>query len=246
MELIILLIMLVAGISLAVVILVAHALLRSRDEMESPRTSAPDRDQMIASILFQIIRAGGAAPAEAHKLTARQLRFTAPIVEPIDISSWAQRFARVSDGQERMDLLDLCVRSAMLLSRTFPLAQYSALLDLSFGLGFQTDALARLRERHGFHFVDHAKQGRPRAADRAGGSTPLFERQGVERGPLLQVLGLGPEVSRHELVSAYRRLAAIHHPDRFHEASAEERSRAAARFIEISRAYETLLPYYDD
>lgn len=238
--------MIVAGVSLAVVILVAHALLRSRDEMESQRTAAPDRDQMIASILFQIIRLGGATPPEALKLTGRQLRFAAPIVDQIEISSWAGRFSRVSDAQERMDLLDLCVRSAMLMSRTFPVAQYSALLDLSFGLGFQTDALARLRERHGFNFVDHAKQGRPRSADRAAGSTPLFERQRIDRGPLLAVLGLGTEVSRHELVSAYRKLAAIHHPDRFHEASAEEKSRAAARFMEISEAYEALLPFYDD
>lgn len=246
MELAILLIMIVSGASLALVILVAYALLRSREEMASLRAAAPDRDQMIASILFQIIRLGGATPAEALKLTGRQLRFVAPIVDQIDISSWAERFSRVSLAQERMDLLDLCVRSAMLMSRTFPLAQYSALLDLSFGLGFQTDALARLRERHGFNFVDHAKHGRPRSADRAGGSTPLFQRQAIDRSALLAVLGVGPEISRHELVSAYRKLAAIHHPDRFHEASAEEKSRAAARFIEISKAYETLLPFYED
>lgn len=246
MELVILLIMIISGASLALVIVVAHALLRSREEMASQKTASPDRDQMIASILFQIIRLGGATSGEARKLTGRQLRFAAPIVDQIDVSSWAERFSQVSDAQERMDLLDLCVRSAMLMSRTFPLAQYSALLDLSFGLGFQTDALARLRERHGFDFVDHAKHGRPRSADRAGGSTPLFERQAVDRSASLAVLGVGPDISRHELVSAYRKLAAVHHPDRFHEASAEEKSRAAARFIEISRAYEVLLPFYED
>jgi len=238
--------MIVSGASLALVILVAHALLRSREEMEAQRVTAPDRDQMIASILFQIIRLGGATPLEARKLTGRQLRFTAPIVAEIDISSWAERFSRVAQPQERMDLLDLCVRSAMTLSRTFPLAQYSALLDLSFGLGFQTDALARLRERHGFNFVDHAKHGRPRSADRSGGSVPLFERQAADRTALLSVLGVGPDVSRQELVSAYRKLAAVHHPDRFHQATTEEKSRAAARFIEISRAYEALLPFYED
>lgn len=238
--------MLVAGASLAVVILVAHALLRSREDMEARRVAAPDRDQMMASILFQIIRLGGASPEGADKLTRRQLRFMTPIISDIDITSWAERFSRVSDAQERMDLLDLCVRSAMTQSRTFPLAQYSALMDLSFGLGFQTDALARLRDRHGFSFVDHAKHGRPRSADRAGGSVPLFERQAVDRTALLSLLGVGADVSRHELVSAYRKLAAVHHPDRFHQATAEEKSRAAARFIEISRAYEALLPFYED
>jgi DnaJ-class molecular chaperone len=32
-----------------------------------------------------------------------------------------------------------------------------------------------------------------------------------------------------------------HHPDRFHAATAEEQSAAAARFIEITRAYEELM-----
>jgi len=241
-----LLIMIVAGASLALVILVAYALLRSREESDSQRVVAPDRDQMMASILFQIIRLGGATTAEALQLTGRQLRFSSPIVDQIDVSSWAERFSLVSDAQERMDLLDLCVRSAMLRSRNFPLAQYSALLDLSFGLRFQTDALARLRERHGFTFVDHAKNARPRSADRAGGSAPLFERQAVDRTASMAVLGVGPGISRHELVSAYRKMAALHHPDRFHQASAEEKSLAAARFIEISRAYEALLPFYED
>jgi len=45
---------------------------------------------------------------------------------------------------------------------------------------------------------------------------------------------------------AYRRLAAQHHPDKVFGASAEVQTAAAARFIEITRAYETLLVIYDE
>jgi DnaJ-class molecular chaperone len=47
--------------------------------------------------------------------------------------------------------------------------------------------------------------------------------------------------SRQELSAAYRRLVSSNHPDRFHGDTAEARTEAAARFIEITKAYEELL-----
>jgi len=47
--------------------------------------------------------------------------------------------------------------------------------------------------------------------------------------------------TRSEVSAAYRKLVSQHHPDRYHGASAAEQSEAAARFIEITRAYEELV-----
>ena len=55
------------------------------------------------------------------------------------------------------------------------------------------------------------------------------------------ILGLSGEVTRQEISAAYRRLVAQAHPDRFHGSPEEERKAAAARFIELTRAYEELL-----
>jgi DnaJ-class molecular chaperone len=57
----------------------------------------------------------------------------------------------------------------------------------------------------------------------------------------MAVLGVQGNPTRAELGAAYRRLVTQHHPDKFHTATAEARSDAAARFIEITRAYEELL-----
>ena len=130
--------------------------------------------------------------------------------------------------------------------RVVPLRQYAALLDLSFALGFQTDALAKLRERYGFDYVDHAKHARPREADRAGAATTFFVRDTRDAGELLRVLEIDGAPSRQTIITAYRRLVAQHHPDKVHEAAEEVRTAAAARFIEITRAYETLMSMYRD
>jgi hypothetical protein len=127
-----------------------------------------------------------------------------------------------------------------------PVRQYAALLDLSFGLGFHTDALAKLRELYGFEYVDHAKDARPRSADRVGGGAPLFARQTRPQDELARVLGLSGAFSRNELTVAYRKLVSENHPDRFHGATAEAQSAAAGRFIEITTAYEELVRVLKD
>ncbi len=120
-----------------------------------------------------------------------------------------------------------------------PLRQYSALLDLSFSLGFQTDALARLREQYGFDYIDPARDParNGRGRETAAAETPKRE--------LLRVLGIEEGVAtRQVIIATYRRLAAQHHPDRVHFQPEDVQSAAAARFIEITRAYETLLGLY--
>ncbi len=109
------------------------------------------------------------------------------------------------------------------------------------GLGFHADALARLRAKWRFEYADYAAMSRPREADRVGGAS-LFRRVTPrEKVSLMKTLGLRGELERGPLISAYRRLAGAHHPDRFHDCGADERAAAARRFIELTEAYERLL-----
>jgi DnaJ-domain-containing protein 1 len=168
------------------------------------------------------------------------------VTSAIDMRNWAERFAQLAPADHRAALLDTAVRLVADRDTPVPLRQYTALLDLSFGLGFQTDALAKLRDKYGFEYIDHAKDARPREADRAGGATPLFARERREAGELLRVLEIDGPASRAVIIAAYRRLAAQHHPDRVFAQPAEVQSAAAARFIEITRAYEALLTLYPE
>ena len=239
MELIAVLFMVVAGAVIAVLVAAATAIARRE---QGAVDSAPERDRIAASLLFHVITAGGTARDAAMRIIRRATGIASPVIEGIDVASWADNYARASTIQQRASLLETAVQLVATSTTPVPLRQYAALLDLSFGLGFQTDALAKLRETYAFEYVDHAKDARPRHADRAGGGAPLFVREkSRDRSELLTILGLSEEPSRQELIAAYRRLVAQHHPDRFHASSEAAQRDAAARFIEITKAYEELL-----
>lgn len=239
MELIAIAFMLVGGGALAAFVLGAMAI--ARRENEPNETLPPRRDSVAASLLVQILIAGGTAADEATRQVRRGAGLAAPITRGVDVTNWAETYARAATREQRMSLLETAVQLVAARKGPIPLRQYAALLDLSFGLGFHTDALARLREVYGFEYVDHAKDARPRSADRGGGGAPLFERPQRPRPELLGILGLSGEVTRQELAAAYRKLVAQHHPDRFHASTEAERTAAAGRFIELTRAYEELL-----
>ncbi len=228
-----------AGGALAAFAMAAMAIAdRERNHVPAP---APQRDSIAASLLVHIVAAGGVSLDEAVRSVRRGAGLAAPVTTGIDITNWAESYARNATPEQRASLLEIAVR-IVAAHGPIPLRQYAALLDLSFGLGFQTDALARLRERYGFEYVDHAKDARPKGADRSGDGAPLFVRPRRKRAELLAVLGMGEGIAtRQEISAAYRRLVTQHHPDRFHGASPDQQSAAAARFIEITRAYEELL-----
>jgi hypothetical protein len=241
MEIAALVFMLVAGGGLAVFVMVVAAMLRRESEgVEGAAVTPPQSETIAASLLYHVVSAAGVSADEAMRQVRRGSGIAAPVTRGIDVSNWAESYARVATPQQRKDLLEMAVQLVAATSPV-PVRQYAALLDLSFGLGFQTDALARLRELYGFEYIDHAKDGRPRGADREGGGAPLFVRDARPREDLLRVLELSGVPTRQELSAAYRRLVQLHHPDRYHGASAAEQSSAAARFIEITRAYEELL-----
>lgn len=227
----------VAGGGLAAFVLVAMAIAgKEREQEQTAVAIAPQRDSVAASLLYHVVAAGGGTDDEVLRQIRRGTGLAAPVTRGIDVTNWAETYARHSSAAQRRELLELAVQLVAARSPV-PVRQYAALLDLSFGLGFQTDALARLRELYGFDYIDHAKDARSRNA----GHTPLFVREPGSRDELLRLLGLSGTPTRAELTAAYRRLVTQHHPDRHHGATAAEQSEAAARFIEITRAYEELV-----
>jgi len=249
MELIAIIFMIAAGIAVAVFVLLAVAIAQREAKPNGlPRsaTASTERDRIAASILFQILFLGGTAADEALRDVRRRAGLAAPVTTAIDVTNWGETFARIATPPQRSWLLETAVQLIAGRATPVPLRQYSALLDLSFALGFQTDALAKLREQYGFEYIDHAKSARPREADRGGGAAPLFVRDRRDEGELLRVLELAGAPTRQTLISAYRKLAARHHPDRYHDAPDGIRSEAAAKFIEITRAYEALLGRFRD
>lgn len=234
--------MIAAGVALAL------GFMGSISILQALRRNPPSasRDSIGGSIFFNLLLAGGDRPDEALRDIRRLAGFGGVVASKVDVASWGARYAQMATPAQREQLLETAVQLVAARGRPVPLPQYSALLDLSFALGFHTDALAKLRERYPFDYVDHAKNGRPREADRSGGSTPLFVRGTPDSSMLLRTLGLEGTPSRQVIISTYRRLAAQHHPDKFFGHPPEVQSETAARFIEITRAYEALLAIYPD
>jgi len=239
--------MLGAGGALAIGIMIAIGILtRDADAQRGAPAPAPNRARIAASILFNLLRLGGVPPEEALRQIRRRAGLASAVTSAIDLPNWADRFAQGATLEQRQWLLDIAVQLVATRERAVPVRQYAALLDLSFSLGFQTDALAKLREQYGFDYVDHAKDARPREADRAGGAAPLFVRDRRDPAELLRILGIEGEPSRQVIVATYRRLATQHHPDKHGTSDAETQAAAAERFIEITRAYESLMAIYRD
>jgi hypothetical protein len=249
-ELIAILLMIGAGIAIALFVVVAMTLAQHEREHaggRAPASSPRDLEGLATSILFQLLLLGGIGADVARREVRQRAGLMAPVMPGVDVASWGERFAQFSTPQQRQWLLEKAVQCVAARTTPVPLQQYSALLDLSFALGFHTDALAKLREQYHFDYVDHARNGRPREADRAGGGAPLFVRDGRDRAELLHVLGIEDEgATRQTIISAYRRLAAQHHPDKVYQHPDDVKTAAAARFIEITRAYETLLAIYTE
>lgn len=60
---------------------------------------------------------------------------------------------------------------------------------------------------------------------------------GLSRSQALRILGLAPGASQVRVKRAYRRLARLHHPDRFHSLGPEAVEAATLTFRRIQRAY---------
>src|SRR6266436_2183865 len=195
--------MLAVGIGLAASVAITFAAAqREADQRGAAQANAaPDRNRVAASILFNLLLSGGIAAEAARREIRRSAGLAGPVTSGIDIANWGERFAKIASPEQRTWLLDTAVRLVADRTTPVPLRQYAALLDLSFGLGFQTDALAKLRDTYGFDYVDHAKDARPRSADRGGVSTPLYSRDQRDPAELLRILGVEAPASRAIIIA---------------------------------------------
>ncbi|MBI2215560.1 MAG: J domain-containing protein [Acidobacteria bacterium] len=200
-------------------------------------------ERIEAEVLMEVALRAGFDRARAMEIVRAHSGAECGSRGRIDITSWLEQYVKLVPLERREQLLELAVAVAVESGTPIGLAQYDALVEITFCLGFHSDSLARLRQKYGFEYVDWAKHGRPRDADRGGGgATPLFDAVRRHDGDAnLGMLGLARGASRQDVIAAYRHLASECHPDRFHEASDAARAEAAARFREITRAYEELI-----
>lgn len=229
----------ITGISSAVVVAIAVG--RAHETSGSRESRRGDAVSLTSGILKEIALLGGAGEEEAASIVADKCGGRTAPAERADLASWGASFRELASEESTSALLEAAVEVAMATSDRFPPAQYDGLVTLSFALGFHSDALARLREKHQFEYDDWAHAGRPREADRSGGGAPLIDRRPPDLESFFGVLGLTADADRQDVISAYRRLAAESHPDHFHDATPAERDRAAQRFRDLTSAYERLL-----
>ncbi len=96
----------------------------------------------------------------------------------------------------------------------------------------------------------HHRQQRERSRHQERGSHRQSSQQGTSSTPpdrttrALAVLGLMPGASKLEVRKAYRRMAQLHHPDRFYTESEHRIALASARFQRIKSAYDYLMHTY--
>ena len=226
---------LLASVAVAVVVVRGARLASARGGRITP-------ERIEAEVLLEVALRGEAGRERALEAVRRHSAAGCGERGRIDLTSWLEQYVRLVPSERKEWLLEAAVLVAMEGGATIALSQYDALVEVAFGLGFHSDARARLRQKHGFDYVDWAKHGRPRDADRGSGATPLFDARVPGDGAgNLGLLGLEPGSSRQDVIAAYRRLASECHPDRYHEASDEARADAAARFRQITRAYEELM-----
>ena len=81
----------------------------------------------------------------------------------------------------------------------------------------------------------HTKKKKKRGSSKSTSGTSQA------RTKLLDILGLTDEATQDDIRAAYRRLAQIHHPDRFSSLGAEAVESATKNFQQISQAYQALL-----
>lgn len=111
----------------------------------------------------------------------------------------------------------------------------------------------RQQERHSSgqsHSSGHHYQRRSRSESHSGDRGSQHRSQsGAHQGPppsdrarrALEILGLEPGASRSDIRQAYRRLAQVHHPDRFFAQGDAVVASASARFQRIKKAYDYLM-----
>src|SRR5271169_4581970 len=113
MELVAVLLMIGAGIGVALVVAGAVAMARREAEHAagSDRASGPrDLERLAFTILFQLLLFGGIPAEEALREVRKRAGLAGQIITGIDIGNWGRSFARITTPQQRAWLLDMAVQ----------------------------------------------------------------------------------------------------------------------------------------
>jgi hypothetical protein len=82
--------------------------------------------------------------------------------------------------------------------------------------------------------------GRQRARANGGSRATGHAREQAQKEAAFRILGVSPGSEPATVRQAFRKLAAVHHPDRHPQATAEELRTLVQKFTRISAAYQTL------
>jgi hypothetical protein len=82
--------------------------------------------------------------------------------------------------------------------------------------------------------------GRRRARAEGGSRATGLAREQAQKAEAYRVLGIDPDADPTSVRQAFRRLAAVHHPDRHPGASADELRTLVQKFTSITAAYQTV------
>ncbi|MGK5084596.1 J domain-containing protein [Bdellovibrionota bacterium FG-1] len=156
-------------------------------------------------------------------------------VLPEDI---AERLAEVVTEQKRFPTTFQIKKMCEVMGRSLPLESKQELLKLLIAF-LRIDGGIEIRELEGLRWVAE-KMGMEREAFDRLFNTFSPNTAFVNTDSFYAILGVDKSASPEEIRRAYRRLASMHHPDRFATQSAEVQRAAHHKFIEINKTFQRL------
>lgn len=142
-----------------------------------------------------------------------------------EIGRWISKFAR--NKQERIHALQFAVSIAMM-DGSLIQKEYEKIKLLNTSLGLSNQELDRIIRMY------------QRQQDNHENSRSSTKSNTSQKTTNLEILGLPPHASFTDVKKAYRKLAKLHHPDKFVNASLIQQKMAKERFVKIQEAYDFL------
>lgn len=190
--------------------------------MKQNNRDARDKMRFIQSYFRQYFQG-------AHNVSEEMVR---ALRNPIDLNSitrWINRvMKKPEDKRQLIDfLIALCLEDGDVMQ-----AEYDALLQLSRSIGVVQEQLEASIDAH--------KKRKEQQDSRYTEPEPV-RRSASKRQQALSCLELKEVCTETDIKKAYRNLAKRYHPDKFQQASEQQRVETSRKFVEIQQAYEYLM-----
>lgn len=143
------------------------------------------------------------------------------------IGKWISKNSRTK--QEKVNALQFAVSLAMLDGSLIE-KEYKKIIQLKNSLGLSAQELDRIIRMYQRQQDDQEEQERQYARSNYKPQKTIY----------LEILGLPEHANFQEVKKAYRKLAKLHHPDKFVNASIIQQKMAKERFVKIQEAYDYL------